>query len=541
MKKILSLFFALTLCTTAYADGIVVDIDRTNMTMNVSGSIGTQYSGEYVTLKIVKDGDTGETVFFDQQNANTDGDYSFSNISFLSDTGYYSFYVTGADEDVPVYKKEKVFVPTVTGVNVFLNKINSASGADTVMEILASEISSPSAGFEFDYYDALPQNIKTAICTDVEKNKPYVVTDFEKKFNTFTVLNVLLKSNDPNLIYPLLTLDEATLSVGLRKTVTDDCGLSKVQENSVFKALAQYGETEYKALISSMKTGNLSIDEFYDSIETAYINAKLAALDNWTEVYPLISAHSDIFPEDDYKSYSGSSKREAIDKLILKSKLETTASLAEYVKSASQDSGQQGGSTSGGGSKKGNTVSGSVTLAEAKNDIFSDVSDTCWAKEYIEYLYSAGVVSGNDAKQFLPDDNIKREEFAKMVFNAFKISDMTGKSFSDVADDAWYSRYIRALSAAGYINGISDDRFGVGENITRQDAAAILGRIINISVENAMPAFSDTHKISDYAAGYVAALANKGIINGYNDGTFRPDMFITRAEAAKIIASLIRK
>ena len=76
MKKFLSLFFALALCTTAYADGIVVDIDRTNMTMNVSGSIGTQYSGEYVTLKIVKDGDTGETVFFDQQNANTDGDYS---------------------------------------------------------------------------------------------------------------------------------------------------------------------------------------------------------------------------------------------------------------------------------------------------------------------------------------------------------------------------------------------------------------------------------------------------------------------------------
>lgn len=544
MKKLLCVIFSLALFTTAYADGIAVDIDRTNTTMTVSGNIGSQYSGEYVTLKVVKNDDNGETVFFDQQNAGSDGEYSFSNISFASDTGYYSFYVTGADEDAPVYKKENVFVPTRSGVNAFLDKINSAADANAIMQILENEISSPSAGFELDYYNALPQNIKSAICADTQKNKPYVVADFEKKFNGITVMNVLLKSNDSNLIYPLLTLDGSVLSAGLRKAVTDDCGLSKVQGNTVFKELSKYSEAEYKALISAMKAGNTNTDEFYDSIETAFINAKLSALDNWTEVYALISAHSDIFADSDYKKYSESSKREAIDKLILKNKFENTSSLAAYVKSVSDDSGSSSGNSSGssnGGSKRGSTVSGSVTLTDTDSDVFSDVSDSCWAKEYIEYLYEQGIVSGNDAKQFLPYSNIKREEFAKMVFGAFKLSDMAGKSFSDVADDAWYSRYIRALSGAGYINGIDNDRFGVGENITRQDAAAILGRITNLSVSDNMPAFADSQKISDYAAGYVAALLQKGIISGYDDGTFRPDMFITRAEAAKIIASLIRK
>ena len=544
MKKILCLIFALALCTTAYADGMTVDIDRTNTTMTVSGNIGSQYSGEYVTLKVVKNDGNGETVFFDQQSADSDGGDSFSNISFASDTGDYSVYVSGADEDAPVYKKENVFVPTKSGVNAFLDKINSAPGADAIMEILANEISSPSAGFELDYYNALPQNVKSAICTDVQKNKPYVVADFEKKFNAACVRSVLLKSDDLNLIYPLLTLDEVSLSAGLRKAVTDDCGFSKVQGNSVFAELAKYSEPDYKALISAMKAGNTNTDEFYDSIETAFINSKLSALDNWTEVYTLMSAHSDIFAVSDYKKYSESSKREAIDKLILKNKFENTASLAAYVKSASDDSGQQGGGSSGGstgGSNRGSTVSGSVTLTDTDSDVFSDVTDSCWAKEYIEYLYEHGIVSGNDEKQFLPYSNIKREEFAKMVFGAFKLSDAPGKSFSDVADDAWYGRYIRALSGAGYINGIDNGRFGVGESITRQDAAAILGRITNLSVSDNMPEFADSHKISDYAAGYVAALSQKGIISGYDDGTFRPDMFITRAEAAKIIASLIRK
>lgn len=167
-----------------------------------------------------------------------------------------------------------------------------------------------------------------------------------------------------------------------------------------------------------------------------------------------------------------------------------------------------------------------------------------WAKEDIAFVYEKGIISGDENGSFRPDDAVTRAEFAKlsallMGYGGGK----TGIAFSDVPQDAWSYEYISALYEKGIIRGKSEDYFGADEAITRQDAAVILYRAQTMAgrlFEQGDTAFSDQAEIADYAQTAVFALAQAGILQGKEDGKFVPDHNITRAEAASVIARLLR-
>ena len=113
----------------------------------------------------------------------------------------------------------------------------------------------------------------------------------------------------------------------------------------------------------------------------------------------------------------------------------------------------------------------------------------------------------------------------------------------DVPEDAWYYESVCAAFDNGVITGISDELFGAGMNITRQDIAVISQRAIekagkNKPNDNEYKDFSDKDSISDYALDAVIALMKNGIINGYDDGSFIPLGYATRAETAVIIYNI---
>jgi len=116
-------------------------------------------------------------------------------------------------------------------------------------------------------------------------------------------------------------------------------------------------------------------------------------------------------------------------------------------------------------------------------------------------------------------------------------------NFSDVTEDAWYKDYVNTAVSLGIVNGVSANRFGVGESITRQDMAVMTIRALNaagITLDgNETIRFADESKISIYAIEGVNALVAAGIING-SDGKFLPTDNLTREQAAKIIA-LVRR
>ena len=171
-----------------------------------------------------------------------------------------------------------------------------------------------------------------------------------------------------------------------------------------------------------------------------------------------------------------------------------------------------------------------------------DADKLTWAKEAVLYLVEKGIISGNENGEFCPEDNITREQFAKIAVLAFGVTADGNMEFSDVQDGAWYESYVNTLASAGIVNGINDSQFGVERYITRQDLAVIAYRILKnegkIEKSNEM-GFADGEKIADYAREAVCSLAAAGFVNGYDDNTFRGECSITRQEAAQIIYNII--
>ncbi|MBO5008559.1 MAG: S-layer homology domain-containing protein [Clostridia bacterium] len=176
---------------------------------------------------------------------------------------------------------------------------------------------------------------------------------------------------------------------------------------------------------------------------------------------------------------------------------------------------------------------------------FGDIAHVQWAKEAIDYLASNGIVNGYSDRIFAPDDNVTREQFIKMLVEAFELKAATAScEFDDVDKSQWYYTYIASAYDSKIVTGISDTEFGIGTPISRQDMAVMAYRCAKacgMSLGMGELAFDDKSDIYPYAEDAAGALSMAGIINGFEDGTFRPQGLCTRAQAAKVIYELLQK
>ncbi len=216
--------------------------------------------------------------------------------------------------------------------------------------------------------------------------------------------------------------------------------------------------------------------------------------------------------------------------------------------------GGGGGSTGGSNTNVSDTVigTGALTGEAAENtgnstniNIFTDIEDVIWAQSAIVYLAEQGIIAGKGAKKFAPNDNVLREELAKILVGAFiKDAEEASITFGDVVATAWYAPFIRKAFGAGIINGYNANTFGIGDNITREDMAVMVYNSAKKAgmafEEKEFELFSDDEQISDYAKEAVYTLRNEGVINGIDLSNFAPKASATRAEAAKIIYSLLK-
>lgn len=173
-----------------------------------------------------------------------------------------------------------------------------------------------------------------------------------------------------------------------------------------------------------------------------------------------------------------------------------------YGTSGSGSSGSgwgSGGSSGSSGSGSGSTSSGvfntpmpiptPVTTADPNKPTpvpepvnFGDLDDVEWAKEAINGLAEKGIINGRSSTVFAPNDSITRAEFAKIIVGAFKIPASGAQvSFNDVEADAWYASYINAAYAKGIITGYENGSFDPNAQVTRQDMAVMVQRAANAS------------------------------------------------------------
>ena len=175
-----------------------------------------------------------------------------------------------------------------------------------------------------------------------------------------------------------------------------------------------------------------------------------------------------------------------------------------------------------------------VDIDEDNNVVFSDIENH-WAKAEIEDFASNGYVGGYDDNTFRPNNDITRAEFVTIINKYFGFTKAEGENFTDVNEDAWYYKDVCIGVREGYINGYQDGTFRPNEPITREEAASIVRTITGL-VENGSSKFTDDNEIGSWAKKAVYALSDNKIMSGYEDNTFRPKNKITRAEAVATLS-----
>lgn len=209
-----------------------------------------------------------------------------------------------------------------------------------------------------------------------------------------------------------------------------------------------------------------------------------------------------------------------------------------------------GGSSGGGGGGASYSPSASASVPSVpavtpieKTVSFKDVNQKYWAYEAISKLQSIGAINGDENGNFNSENNIKREEFIKILVCTFDLQKNAteDKDFSDCPVSHWSYPYVQSGYQNGIIKGISEKHFGIGMQLKRQDLAVMCFNILKTLKPVPHPiknSFSDKENISNYAMEAIDALSSEGIINGFEDGTFRPFDTATRAQAVQMTVNL---
>lgn len=177
---------------------------------------------------------------------------------------------------------------------------------------------------------------------------------------------------------------------------------------------------------------------------------------------------------------------------------------------------------------------------------FTDVAEDAWYHDYVYDLVYRGVVNGMTATTYEPEGKLTRAQFVKLLAcslaDAETLKTYEGKHPFKDSEDHWAEAYIAWAKDKGIVEGVSATEFDPEAPITREQMATIFGRYaLKQGIElpksdNAAGSFPDADKISEYAREFVELMRIAGILNGYEDGTFRPQGNATRAEAAKLFS-----
>lgn len=157
-----------------------------------------------------------------------------------------------------------------------------------------------------------------------------------------------------------------------------------------------------------------------------------------------------------------------------------------------------------------------------------------WAEKQINGWIDKGLIKGYPDGSFKPDYNITRAEFITLVNKSFGITGSTPVHFTDVSSTDWFFEDVCKAMTAGYISGYEDGTLRPDNDISRQEVAVILSRLLKLKTPentNTVSRLKDLESIPQWSKGPVNAVVANGYMAGYPDQTYRPERLITRAEA----------
>lgn len=563
MKKYLILFLIFAfVCSTslAYASAYVpanghlsvfVGDFNDDGAAEISGKFTAKEEGKPVTIAIFAPGITESnlTERIDQSDkwvyngtayADSNGEFKIT-ITIEGTSGEYSAYLGPAENGetlarIPVYYSNKS--ENESALEILNSKAaavidnNDTVGIADVENFVDSN--ADELAFRFSLYEGVNQVNHTEVIKTLItylKNEPFVVTNRSKAtgvFRTLVFMRALTEDKitdlDTYAVYlPLFTGEDGILAEWYEDASTEE----KAEIITRLKNLTYttINEFENKAVEAAVLT------RIHHAKGDGEVENILQAFENYTNI--LVSTLTRVV-------YNGLERQNYTDYTALKKAIE------ELKKTPLPESNPPLG---GGGNVPPAIIQDNYYTNDEQQEIleesngFNDVSEEDWYYDAVYELYDRGIISGKSKDTFAPDDSITREEIVKMLAVMENLTLTDGNAvFADVKAGDWFYPYVNAAAKYGIVNGVGEGVFGTGQNVTRQDIAVMLYNIASkkgITAETDENKFSDAESISDYAVDAVKMLNALKVINGYEDLSFKPLNFVTRAEAAKLIREFI--
>lgn len=328
------------------------------------------------------------------------------------------------------------------------------------------------------------------------------------------VFDIWTKDNGETGVNPFVA---QTLNGGDKVTYTAHFAADKIgSENKPDNIPDKYqAVVTYKVVGGTWKDGKTD-----DQVQVFTLKTKNKETGVWEDANPA-PVLGETIPTGMISSYSRTASQ-SWDKDITKDTKVTESVTYTYTFTK----GSSGGGSSGGGGGRKPTV-----------DIPDDVPTGLNGDDHFAYI--VGYPDGN----VKPGGNITRAEVATIFFRLLTEDVRTANStqansLSDVSRGQWFNHAISTLSSMGIVKGNPDGTFDPDAPITRAEFAAIAARFDDKNTNNTSN-FSDI--ASHWAKDEIGVAANKGWINGYPDSTFRPDQYITRAEAMTLVNRVLNR
>lgn len=185
-----------------------------------------------------------------------------------------------------------------------------------------------------------------------------------------------------------------------------------------------------------------------------------------------------------------------------------------------------------------------TALAE-KADDFTDVSRSDWYYQFVDYVTSKGYFNGTSETTFAPAENMTRAMFVTVLFRFDGAKgDRSQSAFTDVAPGEWYTDAINWAAANRIVDGVGNGKFAPNDPITRAQMCTMIERYlalykkawkVTLPETGSVSVMVDENAIPAYALAAVKQCQRHGLVNGFEDGTFRPNKLSTRAQVAAVI------
>ncbi len=168
---------------------------------------------------------------------------------------------------------------------------------------------------------------------------------------------------------------------------------------------------------------------------------------------------------------------------------------------------------------------------------FTDVDASTAEGVAIYKLVENGIVSGNGDGTFTPNNFVTRAELCKMVNNIWKLTEPADQGFWDVTEDKWYFKHVLIGKKAGYINGFDDGSFRGDDYVTREQACAIICRISGLKDVAYTQTIAD--EVSDWAVNDVKKILGNKLMTLEEGNKFRATENMKRGVLAKVLANFV--